>query len=294
MSAWKIHRLPRYLRYWRCITGVGGFDSPAQRRDFILVFSACRIPWRLCQIGGREFLYVPIAYERLARDELSQYKAESRFLPPAPSVALHSFWQFAPLYVLPLLVFHATLPLSWESHGSLQGSAVLLRHEWMRFGTSLSIHADWGHAAANVFFGSIFLCALARLCGVGRAWLLAFLGGFIGNGLSVCLHSLAYASVGFSTAVFATLGALAGLYICQKHDRLYLPLAAALALLAMLGTEGPRTDYVAHLCGLASGLVLGIGQGLFQRCHWPQMPQWAAGILAILLPIACWYLAETR
>lgn len=291
MPAWKVSRLPRYLRHWRRITGAGGFDSSARRRDCILILSARKIPWRLLQTGGHEHLYVPAMYEKLARHELEQYQAENRPRQPAPPIALHRRWQWALLYLLPLLLFHAWQPFGWESLGSLQGSAVLLRHEWIRTGASLTLHADWGHAASNVFFGSIFLCFLARLCGTGRAWLLSFAGGMLGNAFSVCLHSLAYASIGFSTAVFAALGALAGVYICQKHEKLYLPLAAALALLAVLGTGGARTDYVAHLCGLAAGLFLGILQGLVQRRHWRQLPQWAAGLIAIVLPLLCWHIA---
>lgn len=291
MPAWKISRLPGYLRHWRRITGAGGFDSAARRRDCILILSARKIPWRLVQTGRREHIFVPAMYEKLARRELEQYHAENRPKPPPPPITLHKYWQWAPLYLLPLLLFHAWQPFGWGSLGSLQGPAVLLRHEWARIGTSLTLHADWGHVTGNVFFGSLFLCVLARLCGTGRAWLLAFAGGMLGNVISVCIHSLAYASVGFSTAVFATLGALAGIYICQKHEKLYLPLAAALALLAMLGTEGARTDYAAHLCGLAAGLCLGILQGIAQRRHWPEPPQWTAGLIAIALPLICWQIA---
>jgi rhomboid protease GluP len=43
--------------------------------------------------------------------------------------------------------------------------------------------------------------------------------------------------------------------------RLLLPIAAALALLAFLGTEGERTDVGAHLFGFLAGALLGLLTG---------------------------------
>ena len=64
------------------------------------------------------------------------------------------------------------------------------------------------------------------------------------------------------------------------------PLAAGAALLAMLGTEGENTDYMAHICGLACGTGLGLLLGLALR-RFPSLAEtaWqsAAGAAAFLL-----------
>ena len=73
--------------------------------------------------------------------------------------------------------------------------------------------------------------------------------------------------------------------------RAWLPVAAALALLGMLGSGGPRVDIWAHLLGLLVGAVLGILIALVT----PRAPglriQWACGIAAVAVVIYCWTLA---
>lgn len=73
-----------------------------------------------------------------------------------------------------------------------------------------------------------------------------------------------------------------------------LPVAAGAALLAMLGTEGERTDYLAHVAGLCCGLALGMLEGLRLRRKWRALPQWAAATLAMVIPVLAWWRAFTR
>jgi membrane associated rhomboid family serine protease len=70
-------------------------------------------------------------------------------------------------------------------------------------------------------------------------------------------------SVGASTAIFGAVGVLAALGV-GRHRRLGLagrraltPIAAGLALLAMLGTS-ERADLSGHIFGLLAGILLGI------------------------------------
>lgn len=286
-EVWRIRRLPRYLRHWRCIADAGG-SAFVRQRDVVLILSARKIPWRIFYSSGSGCVYVPALLEKLARDELVQYAIENQTPLPTAPVQLHSHWQLAPVYIVPLILLHGYFPPDSVQIGALSGSAVHIYGEWWRIGTALTVHADWGHVVSNAFFGSIFLCVLARLSGVGRAWLLTCLGGLSGNGLSVCIHSLAYRSIGFSTAVFASLGAAAGVYMGVRHGKIFLPLASALALLAVLGTEGVRTDYAAHLCGIFSGFILGLLSGTAQVHGLPVFPQWLAAVLAVLLPLFMW------
>ena len=97
-------------------------------------------------------------------------------------------------------------------------------------------------------------------------------------------------SIGFSTALFAAVGALSGLMSLRSRALAVPPLAAGAALLAMLGTEGENTDYMAHICGLACGTGLGLLLGLILR-RFPSSagPAWqaAAETAAFLLPLLC-------
>ena len=99
-----------------------------------------------------------------------------------------------------------------------------------------------------------------------------------------------------STALFACIGALSGLMALRQTGRreMLLPVAAGAALLAMLGTEGERTDYLAHVAGLCAGLVLGMEGGLRARKGWRALPPWAAAALAFLLPVLAWWRAFAR
>jgi membrane associated rhomboid family serine protease len=72
-------------------------------------------------------------------------------------------------------------------------------------------------------------------------------------------------AIGFSTAVFGTAGLLSGMGVHRERGarmrNWFVPLAAGLAILSLLGSGGERTDLGAHLWGLVAGIVLGIGTG---------------------------------
>src|SRR3989338_6813109 len=76
-----------------------------------------------------------------------------------------------------------------------------------------------------------------------------------------------------------------------RGRRAWIPIAAALALLAMLGTGGQRVDVWAHLSGLLLGGVLGILIAFVA----PRPPglrvQWTCGSAALAVLIYCWTLA---
>ena len=292
---------------WRNITGASGFTSYRQRRDWRLVLSACGIPYRLAQFNGREYLYVPPLLEGPARRELTGFDAE-RESPPAPMPVSSPHWRLAGCFLLPLLVWHGMRvgwwpapeqlppPRLWLAAGALDTLAVRLRGEWYRVVTALTLHADAAHLCGNLAFGALFMALLARGAGLGRALWLTLLGGSLGNTLAVFLRREPVESIGFSTALFACVGALSGLMAMRGAGRreMLLPVAAGAGLLAMLGTEGERTDYLAHVAGLVAGLALGMWDGLARKRKWPTLPQWLWATLAILLPVLAWRLAFAR
>ena len=303
---WRVR--PAFLPpFWRNITGASGITSYRQRRDWRLVLSACGIPHRLAQFNGREYLYVPPLLEGRARAELTGFDAERR-RPPAPEPPSYPHWRLAGAFLLPLLVWHGMRvgwwpapgqlppPRLWLAAGALDTLQVRLHGEWYRVLTALTLHADAAHLCGNLAFGAIFLALLARAAGLGRALWLTILGGGLGNALAVLLRREPVESIGFSTALFACVGALSGLMAMRGAGRreMVLPVAAGAGLLAMLGTEGERTDYLAHVAGLAAGLALGMWEGLRQKRKWPAPPQWFWATLAIGLPVLAWWRAFAR
>lgn len=264
------------------------------------MLQARAVPYRIIRQGALEHIYVPALYEQMAMAELAAFARERKPAPKIPYWPLHHSWPLAPLYMLPLLWLHGAmtgwwqapgfLPSGrmWEKLGSLDSIRILLHGEWERLATALTLHTGLVHLTGNICFGAFFLCLLARLCGTGHAWLLTFLGGVLGNGLSLIVHDLGYASIGFSTALFAAVGAIAGILLWRTHERIFMPIAAALALLSLLGVEGANTDYVAHVCGLVSGCFLGFFEGFCIRRNLPLLPQSLAALLALALPCGAW------
>lgn len=282
-------------RWWRRITLAGGIASALQERDWLLVLSARGIPWRVARSRGLRHIYVPALLEGQAIFELESYAREN--LPRKSrwtAWPLRKHWIWAPLYLLPPAAVYLAANAAWQRLCCLDSIRVMLHGEWERTATALWLHAGLMHLVSNLFFGAIFLALLARLCGIGHAWLLALLGGIAGNCLSLLIHKPGYVSVGFSTAIFASVGAVAGLLVLRASRNIFMPLAAAVGLLAMLGTQGANTDYAAHICGLLSGCALGLGEGCALRKNIALLPQWLAGCLALALPLCLWLLALSR
>ncbi|MBO5491366.1 MAG: rhomboid family intramembrane serine protease [Desulfovibrio sp.] len=300
-----IRRRPNSLPlFWRAVA-----DSPERQgylrfRDQLLVLNACGIPCKTITLGGRAYIYVPPLLEQYARHELNEYTRErARPAPAVTPLRTFSHAYLALLALLPLILWHGwrvgwwaapqllPAPATWADLGMLDSIRIRIFHEWHRLVCSLTLHADPAHLWGNVAFGALFLALLARLTGVGRTLWLTVSGGVLGNGLSLLLRPAEVLSMGFSTALFACVGALAGFMAGQEQHRrkAVLPIAAGAALLAMLGTEGEHTDSAAHCSGLLCGLALGLIEAWrSRRARLRQLPAAAA---ALLLPLAAWWAA---
>lgn len=218
--------------FWRNITGPTGLADYTQRRDWRLVLSACSIPHVLSVFQGREYIYVPPLLEQAALREVTDFDAErggsASALPPLP---VHPYGGLTAFFLLPLILWHGLRmgwwpapdflppPQTWFSVGVLDNVLVRVYGQFYRLATALTLHADLRHLWGNVAFGALFLALLARLTGVGRAVWLTMLGGILGNALTVLLRPRAVVSLGFSTALFASVGALAGLMASREAQR---------------------------------------------------------------------------
>ena len=138
----------------------------------------------------------------------------------------------------------------------------ILEGEWWRLVTALTLHADLTHLLSNLTIGGIFIILLCRELGSGLAWSMLLSAGILGNLLNAFLQLPVHRSVGASTAVFGAVGLMAAISALRYRHHLQrhwlIPIAAGLALLAILGTEGKHTDLGAHLFGFGFGTLLGL------------------------------------
>jgi membrane associated rhomboid family serine protease len=175
----------------------------------------------------------------------------------------------------------------WFARGSSDAAAIL-RGEWWRPATALTLHADYAHAIGNLVAGAVLLWALARRIGPAAAAWIALGSGVLGNALTAAVVRRGYVSVGASTAVFGALGALAMLQVVARRRMVLLALGAGSALLGLLGT-GQGADLFAHLFGFAAGGLLGLAAGPL-ALHPPRrtllQPLLALGTIAALA--VCW------
>jgi membrane associated rhomboid family serine protease len=184
----------------------------------------------------------------------------------------------------------------WFDQGSAEASRILDGELWRTF-TALTLHADLVHLFSNAVAAAIFVTALSSIVGAGLAFALIVLAGACGNLANALMQGASHISVGASTAIFGTVGVLGTLGLVRRRReparrrRAWIPIAAALGLLAMLGTGTGRTDLLAHLFGFFCGALLGVPVGLFFPIMPGQVMQWVCGSATALVLIYCWTLA---
>lgn len=299
--------------------------SQAQARLWSLVLRSRRVPHRVRALPGGYTVQVPARFMSQAVSEITLYHREN--ISPHPSIPLPPVEERSRATVAAMLGLCAffvlthrpwpelgSYPPYWHSVGAGDAGR-MLGGQWWRMFTSLTLHTDPAHMASNAVIGGAFLILLSRRIGSGAAWLLAILAGGLGNVLNVFAHGPQHLSIGFSTAVFGAAGALAGLKAVSGEGALardqaqnqaqslaqrqakagwLLPVAAALALLASLGTAGENTDIGAHFFGLVAGGLLGLPAGLLAVRHGYPNEEWGErlnqlfGILAVLVLAGAW------
>jgi membrane associated rhomboid family serine protease len=185
--------------------------------------------------------------------------------------------------------------VDWFREGSAAAERILQGEVW-RTVTALTLHADLGHILANAAACALFATAVCRSVGPGLGWWLILLAGALGNALNALAHGSHHTSVGASTAIFGAVGLLTGLQLVRRHRlgfrgrRVWAPIAAGLALLAMLGSSA-QSDLSAHLFGFLSGTVLGVPAALGTRRIPARGTQAVLLLSAIATVVACWQLA---
>jgi len=308
-----------------------GRMSQKQARLWSLVLRARRVPHRVRALPGGYTVQVSARFARQAVEEILLYQKEN--VSPHPSIPLPEPEERSRATVAAMLGLCAffvltqkpwplldAYPQYWHRAG-VADAALILSGQFWRIFTALTLHADPAHIMSNAVVGGAFLILLARRVGSGAAWLLAVLAGALGNLLNAVVQGPGHMSLGFSTAVFAAAGALAGLKAASGEGGFarradgglqnvpapaaagrawLLPVAAALALVATLGTAGENTDIGAHFFGLLAGGGLGALLGAAAMRH-GRPDDWldgrfneGCGLLAGLLPAFAWFWAWLR
>lgn len=244
-----------------------------QAEVLALVLDARSIPCCIEAAGVERRLLVPKQHLESARNEIRLYEEENRNWPPSLPAARALIENTLPtISVLILLAtFHnlTLLDLSLPGKGVVDlhdlGAAYgagIRNGQWWRIVTSLTLHADFVHLLGNLTIGGAVIILLCRELGSGLAWSLLLGAGILGNLANAWIQSPDHRSLGASTAVFGAVGVFSAISMLRRRHQflkgLFVPMAAGLALLALLGSEGKQTDLGAHLFGFFFGLWLGL------------------------------------
>jgi rhomboid protease GluP len=133
--------------------------------------------------------------------------------------------------------------------------------EWWRFATALFVHIGPRHLLGNMATLLVLGPALVAALGPWRFLLVYLASGIAGNALSYVFTPPDVVSAGASGAILGVLGALGGQrlrFAASARYRGWQVVAAVLAYLAVAVGAEPGVDTMAHLGGLAAGLLLGL------------------------------------
>ncbi|MEX0804139.1 MAG: rhomboid family intramembrane serine protease [Candidatus Binatia bacterium] len=273
----------------------------AQDWALVLVTQGLTPSLRVTQEGV--ILSVPEEEIERALASLSAYEKEN----PAQAEKLEADSDDAPSLIAGIVVAGLLLvshfvsvgwndAMPWFERGSADAGRILSGELW-RTVTALTLHADLAHALSNAVAAGIFASALSGMVGAGVAFAFLVLAGAGGNLVNAFFHGPAHVSVGASTAIFGAVGMLGALgmvrrrRVSARRRGAWIPVAAALALLAMLGTGGGRVDVFAHLFGFLLGGILGALVAFVAPKPPAPRVQWACGSATLALLIYCWILA---
>ena len=288
---------------------VAVLDPPTSYRRaerWSLVLASQGIAHRIARSGAGWVLVVDPVDASAATRALSAYVDENP--DPGPDAAAGALRPPAPggrwlglAFAAAILLFHTALVASgrrgeWIEAGAAR-STQILAGVWSRAVTALTLHADAGHVLANAFSGGLFGYWLGRAAGPGFGLMLAVTSGTLGNLANAWLRGPGHGGIGASTAVFGMVGLLAGIraarvargYEPARIGGWWLPIAAAVAMLALLGSS-EQSDVLAHATGLLSGVLLGAPTGLLREAP-GRAAQLAWGAAALALLVGAWWAA---
>ncbi len=170
------------------------------------------------------------------------------------------------MFLLEIVAGGSTNPFTLHRLGQLETSDFFAVGEYWRLITSLFLHYGPLHLLFNIYALYILGPALERSIGALRFTACYLISG-IGSGLGVVLlHAIgltpAEEVVGASGCIMGVVGAWAGFLLRYRHAPLARRRLQNIVVIVVIQTvfdlSTPQVSMAAHMCGLITGLVLGL------------------------------------
>ena len=237
-----------------------------QIRDYSLVLLSQGIVHRFLRSEEGPFeIFVSPEFEARASEQLELYRKENppkEENPPLPlSLSLQPAWVLLVPVVCTVLDFGNFVE---RMHfAGLSDASKVLHGQWWRTITALTLHGDARHIASNLLSGYIVLNLMSYRLPLARMAPFLAVASAVANFFVALTVQSDYRALGFSTFVFAAIGALAviefRLMPRETHGMLrrFAPLCGAASLAVFLGL-GENADILGHAYGFIAGAICGL------------------------------------
>lgn len=282
--------------------------SPGKAREWMTVLSAAGMEYRVSRFLNEWTIHVASGDRVQATEEIAAYEAANLDWPPGIAEdeefpKEHETWAPGLAALIPLLWYIWLGPYSGTSPVLAAGANLserVMAGDWWRVVTALTIHSGIVHLAGNILCLVLAGTVVCRAFGGGLGLLTILASGILGNTATVLLLPSVVPSVGASTACFGAIGCLCA-HRAVMHwnrygrffsiwNRTWVPIAAGLALLGLLGT-GPNSDLAAHALGFVAGILLTIPISRIDTHRLPEWTQMGMQMIALLVILAAWQFA---
>ncbi len=240
----------------------GGYK---QIRDESLVLLSQGISHRLEHSPDGPFqIFVELDDQKRARFQIRLYHRENP--PREVNAPLPLKASFQPIWVLlvpaavTLVQFSGIIP-GIEGEG-LSDATKVMNGQWWRCITALTLHGDSRHLGGNLLTGYLVLSMMSYRISLAKVVPFLAVSSALANFCVAATVQTDFRSLGFSTFVFAAIGALSvmefRLMPKESHGllRRFAPLCGAASLATFVGL-GEHADILAHLYGFIAGLLCG-------------------------------------
>jgi len=300
------------------LVAIGRYRRLKAARERGLVVAAMEMPHWIQREDGDWVLLVEETAHEAAAAAVAEFEEEERTRPRARQtepLRIPKFALFATLAAMVICYRLQTVAPPALIERGVAVDARIIHGEWWRIFTALTLHGGIEHLVSNIGLAVFGFAFVFSRFGTGAGLLGTVLGGGLGNLLNAIAHSAKpHESIGSSTALFASLGLLAGAELAARVMHrptrtgwpLLVPVGAGLAFLALYGGAGStrdgmpvldpgNVDVMAHLFGLVAGVLLGgalFAAGLRRgAAAWVQI---GCGGLAVFTLAAAWSFARVH
>ena len=186
-------------------------------------------------------------------------KSSKKYMPTYIIIALNIIFYVCTSIIGGDFITTGDLAIFW--FGQVNFAIIYYGWYWQLF-TSMFVHVSIVHLLGNMFFLFIFGLRAEELFSLKEYLLIYFLSGLTGNLLTL-LFGLDMVSAGASGAIFGVFGACI-IYVRRAVGQSIIT-ALMYAFFLFMINIGPGVNFLAHLGGLAVGLLIGYVLGATRR-----------------------------